>query len=47
LLREHHEQFVAEIATLFATSAASPALVKLDGVLIRDVSLFSKSRALC
>src|SRR5258708_12724911 len=46
LLREHHEQFVAEIATLFATSAASPALVKLEGVLIRCVTFLEEQGAL-
>src|ERR1700738_378056 len=46
LLREHHEQFVAEIATLFATSAASPALVKLDGVLVRCVTFLEEQGAL-
>ena len=46
LLREHHEQFVAEIATLFATSAASPPLVKLDGVLVRCVTFLEEQGAL-
>ena len=46
LLREHHEQFVAEIATLFATSAASPALVKLEGVLVRCVTFLEEQGAL-
>src|SRR5260221_12380297 len=46
LLSEHHEQFVEEIAALFATSAASPALVKLEGVLIRCVTFLEEQGAL-
>jgi AcrR family transcriptional regulator len=46
LLRERHEQFVEEIATLFAAKAASPALERLDGVLANAVAFLEEQGAL-
>lgn len=39
LLREHHEQFAQEIAALFAETENAPALERLDGVLLKMVTL--------
>ncbi len=46
LLRERHEQFVEEIAALFATMATSPALERLDGVLAHMVAFLEEQGAL-
>lgn len=46
LLRERHEQFVEEIAALFATMATSPALERLDGVLAHVVAFLEEQGAL-
>lgn len=39
LMREHHEQFAEEIAALFAQTETAPALERLDGLLLKMVSL--------
>ena len=46
LLSEHHEQFVEEIAALLATTATSPALERLDGVLAHVVAFLEEQGAL-
>ena len=46
LLRERHEQFVEEIATLFSTMATSPALERLDGVLAHVIAFLEEQGAL-
>src|SRR6266699_6205092 len=46
LLREHHEQFVEEIAALFAAKETSPALERLDGVLAHSVAFLEEQGAL-
>ena len=46
LLREHHEQFVEEIAALFAAKETSPALERLDGVLANAVAFLEEQGAL-
>lgn len=46
LMQERHEQFVSEIATLFAETAPAPVLVRLEGVLARVVALLEEQSAL-
>ncbi len=46
LMRERHEQFIEEIAALFAASGRGPALELLDGVLIKMVALLEEQGAL-
>src|SRR6266852_884945 len=46
LMRERHEQFIEEIAALFAASERGPALELLDGVLIKMVALLEEQGAL-
>src|SRR5207237_8859614 len=42
LLRERHEQFVEEIATLFAATVTSPVLERLDGVLAHLIAFLEE-----
>ena len=42
LMREHHEQFAEEIATLFAQTENAPVLERLDGVLVKMVALLDE-----
>lgn len=46
LLAERHAQFVEEITTLLVSTAASPALERLDGVLARIIALLEEQGAL-
>jgi AcrR family transcriptional regulator len=46
LLRERHERFVEEIATLLGAKATSPALERLDSVLAKCVALLEEQGAL-
>jgi AcrR family transcriptional regulator len=46
LLRDGHERFVEEIAAFFATTATSPALERLDGVLAHLVAFLEEQGAL-
>src|SRR5436190_15776408 len=46
LLRERHEQFVQEIATLYTETVTSPALERLDGVLAHFVAFLEEQGAL-
>lgn len=46
LLRERHERFVEEIATLFATTETASALERLDGVLEHLVAFLEEQGAL-
>jgi len=46
LLRERHERFVEEIATLFAATVTSPVLERLDGLLAHLIAFLEEQGAL-
>lgn len=46
LLRERHERFAQELATMLATNVTSPALEKLDGVLAHIITLLEEQNTL-
>jgi len=46
LLSERHERFVEEIATLLVATATSPALERLDSVLVKSIALLEEQGAL-
>ena len=46
LLHEHYERFVEEIASLLASTAASPALERLESVLAKIVALLEEQGAM-